>query len=234
MSPARRWIKRLAWTLVVTGSLATILVVAIYAYGGLPLIVKLVNRPVGAPTAEEYAVYSDFIDLFFSSDQPFRMDQQIGPHSIVHIVNETAYLEHFHPLPPPLGVDAFGPEQDYYQQNQKPWHLQPRFHPRMKWALVRQGGMDFANSFKSWMRSVEKDPSKAFPYPKPEGPFPGNPDVCGVLQLSRVGFDWRRRTATLAYTFICGALCGQAGNDVLLRKDGEHWRVTYWGTGTVY
>ncbi|HXH50426.1 MAG TPA: hypothetical protein VNM47_13875 [Terriglobia bacterium] len=104
----------------------------------------------------------------------------------------------------------------------------------MKWALVRPGAMDFANSLESWMRSVEKDLSKAFPYPKPEGPFPEKPEVCGVLQLSRVGLDWRRRTATLAYTFMCGALCGQSGNNVLLQKIGKHWQVTYWGLAAVY
>ena len=234
MSPAARWIKRLAWTSVVTGSLGIILAVAIYAYGGLPLIIKLVNRSVSAPTAEEYAVYSDFIDSLFSSDQPFRMDLQIDPNSTVYIEDTTSYLENFRPLPPLLGVDAFGPGQDYHQQDATPWRLQPRFHPHMKWALVRPRAIDFATSLKTWMRAAEKDPSKALPYPKPSGPFPENPEVCGVLQLSRVGLDWHRRTATLAYTFMCGALCGQTGNDVLLQKIGKHWQVTSWGTGAVY
>lgn len=177
----------MAWTFVVTGSLVTILVAAIYTYGGLPLIIKLVNRPVIAPTTEEYAIYSDFIDSLFSSDQPFRMDQQIGPNSIVYIEDTTSYLENSHPLPPLLGVDAFGPRQDYYQENNKPWRLQPRFHIRLRWALVRPGAMDFRSPFGNWTRAVEKDPSKAFPYPKSEGPFPEHPEVCGVLQLSRVG-----------------------------------------------
>lgn len=226
--------KRLGWILAVTGSFAAILVVVIYVYGGLPLIIKLVNRPVSAPTAEEYALYSDFIDSLFSSDQPFRMGQQIRPNSIVYIEDTTSYLENFHPLPPLLGVDAFGPSQDYYQENNTPWRLQPRFHTRLKWALVRPGAMDFTASFENWMRSVKKDPSKASPYPKASGPFPESPKVCGVLQLSRVGLDWRRRTAKLSYTFMCGVLCGQSGNGVLLRKIGKHWQVTYWGTGAVY
>lgn len=62
-------------------------IATLYSYGGLPLIIKIVDRPVGEPTAEDYAVYSAFIDGFFSSDQPFRMDQQIGPNSVVYVVN---------------------------------------------------------------------------------------------------------------------------------------------------
>jgi hypothetical protein len=190
MSSAQQWIRRSAWTLVLTGGLAIILVVALYSYGGLPLLIKLVNRPVSAPTAEEYAVYSDFIDSLFSSDQPFRMDQRIGPNSVVSIEDTTTYLEDFRHLPPLLGVDAFGPGQDYYQQNAKPWSLQPRFHPRMKWVLVRPGAIDFATSLKHWMRAAENDPSKAFPYPKPSGPFPCGQTSNDVL-LQKIGKHWK-------------------------------------------
>jgi hypothetical protein len=207
-------------------------IAVLYMYGGLPLFIKIVNRPVGSPSDEEYAVYSTFIDSLFSSDQPFRIDQQIGPDSVVYIVNRTFHLENLHPLPPVLGVDAFGPDQDFYQQNTKPWRLQPKFHTRIRLVLVPPEATNGVG--RADREPLSRDPSKWLPHPIPAGPFPKNPEVSGVLQLSRVGLDWRRRTATLSYLYECGLLCGQSGRGVILEKQGDQWRVTHWGFGSIY
>jgi hypothetical protein len=87
--------------------------------------------------------------------------------------------------------------------------LQPSFHPRMRWALAPTTALNRAGEF----------PDAA---------------VCGVLQLSRVGLDWRRRTGTLNYTYRCGMLCGQSGEGVLLQKVGKHWHVRTWGLSVVF
>jgi len=207
MSPMARFVKLVALSLAVVVLLLVVVVFALYLHGGLPLFIRLANRPVSEPTTEEYAVYSAFIDNLFSSDQPFRLDQEITPDSIVYIADETIRLYTSHPLPPLLGVDAFGPDQDFYQQNVRPWRLRPSFHTRMKWALVRPGAA---------------------------GPFPENPAICGVLHFSRVGFDWRRRTAMLDYQYLCGLLCGQSGDEVLLQQKGKDWQVKSWGGAVVY
>jgi len=205
-------IRPFAWALAATGSLVCVFVVLLYLHQAPPLLIRLVNRPACEPTEEEYAVYSDFIDSLFSSDQPFRTDEQIGPDSLLYIIDETAPLRSFHrlpPVPPLLGVDAFGPDQDFYQQNARPWHLKPSFHPRMKWALAPAGATNRAGEFR-------------------------DAAVRGVLQLSRVGLDWRRHTGTLSYTYRCGMSCGQSGEGVLLQKVGEHWHVRTWGWAVVY
>lgn len=88
MPTMMKLMKPVAWTLAVTGGVAAIGILTLYLYGGLPPFISLANRPVSEPTAEEYDVYSSFIDSFFSSRQPFRMDQQIGPGSVMYIEDE--------------------------------------------------------------------------------------------------------------------------------------------------
>ena len=225
-------LKKAALVVGLSIGVGVVAIAGLYLYGGLPLFIRIVNRPVGPPTDEEYAVYSTFIDSLFSSDQPFRMDQQISPNSIVYILNRTYHFENLHPLPPLLGVDAFGPDQDFYLQNKKSWHLQPNFHTRIRLELVPPEATN-------GMGRVDREPlsrgrSKWLPHPIPRGPFPERPEVSGVLQLSRVGLDWRRRTATLSYLYECGLLCGQSGGGVILEKQGGQWRVTNWGFGSVY
>lgn len=220
-----------------TVGLAFLATFALYLYGGLPLLIRLVNRPVTKPTTEEYAVYSAFIDDFFSSRQPFRLDQQIGANDVVYIADETSQLESRPTLPPLLGVNAFGPEQDFYSQNAKSLRLQSLFHSRFKWALVEASIMRRAGSFGAEELSAPPQKGDAWrwlPHPRRTGPFPENPAARGVLQFSRVGFDWRGRTATLSYVYVCGSLCGQSGGGVLLEKHGKDWHVTEWGTGSVY
>ena len=232
-----RCVKQILSTLAIAGGLFLLTGIALYLYGGLPLFIKLANRPVSEPTAEEYAVYSAFIDNFFASNQPFRLDEQITSESIVYIEDRTPAVENRLSLPPVLGVNAFGPDYDFDQQNARSWPLSPRFRTHMKWALVEVGMMNRATSYGAEKLSATArtaDPLDWLPHPRPAGPFPDNPAVTGVLQLSRVGFDWRGKTATLSYLYICGALCGQSGGGVLLEKSSTRWIVKYWGAGMVY
>ena len=135
-------------------------------------------------------------------------------------------------MPPLLGVDAFGPEQDFYRQNAKTWCLRPNLHTRIKLQLVApeaMNGVGFVDR-----EPLSRDPPKWLPHPIPEGPSPKRPEAAGVLRLTRVGLDWRRRNATLSYLYLCGLLRGQSGGGVILEEHGTQWRVVNWGLGSVY
>lgn len=47
----------------------------------------------------------------------------------------------------------------------------------------------------------------------------------GLFTLSEIVFDKDHRRAVVAYSFVCGMLCGR-GNTLVLKKIGKHWRVT--------
>jgi hypothetical protein len=47
----------------------------------------------------------------------------------------------------------------------------------------------------------------------------------GLFTLSEVGFDKNHRRALVAYSFVCGGLCGH-GNALVLKKVGQKWRVS--------
>jgi hypothetical protein len=47
----------------------------------------------------------------------------------------------------------------------------------------------------------------------------------GLFTLSEIVFDREHRRAVVAYGFVCGMLCGN-GNTLVLKKIGEHWKVT--------
>jgi hypothetical protein len=46
----------------------------------------------------------------------------------------------------------------------------------------------------------------------------------GLFTLSEVVFDKQHRHAVVAYSFVCGGLCGH-GNTVVLKKVGQKWKV---------
>lgn len=46
----------------------------------------------------------------------------------------------------------------------------------------------------------------------------------GLFTLSEIGFDEGHRYAVVAYSFVCGGLCG-SGKTLLLKKAGHKWRV---------
>src|SRR5215813_10714398 len=101
--------RRLVWRLAI---LAPLLIAAtstaIFQYG-LPFIASWLHRPVTEPMAEDYAVYSAFLDGFFSSNQPFKADQIIGPDSVVYVVGETLPIRSPGSILP-LDIVALGPE----------------------------------------------------------------------------------------------------------------------------
>jgi hypothetical protein len=129
---------RLAWALALVSSLFALTVVAVVYVFGLPQVVaSLLNRTVEEPATEEYAVYSAFVDGFFSSDRP-GAGRSIGRDSVVYIASETLQMKNPGSILP-LDVAVLGPNdmgEDFFRQNAQPWHLQPRFHARSRVLLI--------------------------------------------------------------------------------------------------
>ena len=46
----------------------------------------------------------------------------------------------------------------------------------------------------------------------------------GMFTLSEIVFDKQHRRAAVAYSFVCGSLCGN-GNTLILTKSGQSWKV---------
>jgi hypothetical protein len=46
----------------------------------------------------------------------------------------------------------------------------------------------------------------------------------GVFALSEIAFDSEHRLAVVAYSFVCGSLCGN-GETLVLKKTGQRWKV---------
>jgi hypothetical protein len=46
----------------------------------------------------------------------------------------------------------------------------------------------------------------------------------GVFAVSEIAFDKDHRFAVVAYSFVCGELCGN-GSTLVLRKSGQNWKV---------
>lgn len=209
---------------------------ATYLYGP-PLLTSFFHRPVTEPTSEDYAVYSAFVDGFFSSSQPFKADQSMGVDSAVYVVGETSPMRHADSLLP-LDVAALGPEdmgEDFFRQNTQSWLLEPRFNTTLRVSIVGRvmaHRAAWAGAEKLFERP-EGDAVKWLPHASPTGPFPETPRVSGVLQLSRAGFNRRRTLALLHYTYRCGVLCGQSGW-VVLHKAGGSWRIEQFGSAVVY
>lgn len=47
--------------------------------------------------------------------------------------------------------------------------------------------------------------------------------AAGLFTFSEIVFDKRHQHAVLAYSFVCGGLCGH-GNTIILKKVGEKWK----------
>ena len=197
------------------------------------------QRPLVPPTSEDYAAYSAFVNDFFSSKQPFRADQSIGPNNIVLLVSETLTIKN--PSDPilPLGVVALGPEDmgvDFFRQNAKSWQLEARFLTHLKCIVVDKHMLyRAANAGSEELGDLTKkgDEGKWLPHASPTGPFSENPQVSGVLQFSRLGFDHSRNRCLVYYYYRCGVLCGQSGWAALCRIRGE-WKLDEMGGGAVY
>jgi len=47
----------------------------------------------------------------------------------------------------------------------------------------------------------------------------------GLFTLSEIVFDKQHKHAVVAYSFVCGGLCGN-GNTLLLEKVGKKWKIS--------
>ncbi len=54
----------------------------------------------------------------------------------------------------------------------------------------------------------------------------------GLFTLSEIVLDKRHRHAVVAYSFVCGSLCGN-GNTLVLNKVGQKWKVDHMCGGWV-
>ena len=234
-----RNLKRLTWLLGVATTISLSVGFVLYSRGTLPIDPFWWQRPVTGPSSKDYAAYSGFVDDFFASNQPFRPDQSISADNIVFVAAETLTMKNTSDPILPLQVAALGPEDaghDFFLQNTKSWRLEARFRTRLKYAVVDKQMLRRAASsgIEELFAPPEKgDARKWLPHASPAGPFPENPKVSGVLQLSRIGFDHRRAVGIVYYDYRCGVLCGQSGWATLRKVHGE-WRLDELGGGVVY
>jgi hypothetical protein len=236
-----RFMSRTTFALMAAVSSTMVIVVVVAAVGyvayfGLPShIVSLLMRPVTPPTNDGYAVYSAFIDNFFTTEQPFRADQSINNSNLILVADETLSFGANTSALLPLNVVALGPAdmgEDFFRQNQKHWRLAANLNARIHTKLVNTALKREAARYGMEELFAADDDKKWLPHASPNGPFPEDPDVSGVLQLSRVGFDWRGRVALIYFDYRCGFLCGQSGW-VALEKNNSGWRVQHYGAGNL-
>jgi hypothetical protein len=235
----RKNLRRLAWLLVVATTVSLVVGFVLYSQGTFPIQPFWWQRPVTAPSSEDYAAYSGFVDAFFSSRQPFRADQSVSPDNVVLITAETSTMRNTSDPILPLEVAALGPEdmgQDFFRQNAKPWLLEAQFRTQLKCAVVENRMLHRAamSGVEELFAPAKKgDAGKWLPHASPTGPFPENPKVSGVLELSRIGFDHTRTRGLVYYDYRCGVLCGQSGWATLRKVHGE-WKLDEMGGGVVY
>jgi len=230
--------KRRVWALALLAMVAAAIAGFVCLRGIPSFITAFSNRPATEPSVEDYAVYSAFVNDFFSSRRPFRADQSVSLDSIVYVVDETFAIRSQGTILP-LDVAALGPSdmgEDFFRQNGQTWRLRPLLQAKRKIVLVGRGMMHRAASF--GIEELFAPATKArelgwFPNASPVGPFPEEPHACGALQLSRLGFNRRKTLALLYYSYRCGLLCGESGWVVLHKARGT-WAVKEFGSGVIY
>jgi hypothetical protein len=226
------------WASVTRAALLLAATVATIYLCAPPVITAVLHRPVTELGAEDYAVYSGFVEGFLSSNQPFKADQSISPDSAVYVVGETLPIRNADSILP-LDVAVLGPEEmgeDFFRQNARSWLLQPRFHISRRISIVGRDMLHraaWAGAEELFDRPEKGDERKWLPHTSLRGPLTEAPSVSGVLQLSRVGFNRRKTLALLYYSYRCGVLCGQSGW-VVLHKAGGSWQIEKFGRGAVY
>jgi hypothetical protein len=192
---------------------------------------------VAAPSSEDYAVYSAFVDGFVFSDRPARVDPKIALDGVVYIADETLPIKSPGSILP-LEIAALGPNdmgEDFFRENNQAWRLQPRFHSRVRVSLIGSAaarGIVLSVKDAAGQSAPSKEPGGSL-HAGPVGPFSDDTAVPGVLRLSRVGFNRRGTLALVYYSYRCGALCGQSGLAVL-EKTGGQWHVQHFGSGGIY
>lgn len=230
---------KMMWLFAATNTVAVVVVFVLYQRGLLPIHPFWWQRPVTAPSFEDYSAYSGFVNDFFSSSLPFRADQRISPDDIVYITAETLTMKNSSDPIVPLEVAALGPEdmgQDFFRQNAKSWILETRLRTDLKFDLVDKQMLHRAaqsGSEELFAPPQKGDAGRWLPHASPTGPFPENPKVSGVLQLSRIGFDHARTRGMVYYVYRCGVLCGQSGWATLRKTDGV-WNLDEMSGTAVY
>ncbi len=169
--------------------------------------------PVSGVSAEEYRVFSGFLNDFL------KREQQHGNHQNfvkLEVVNET-FARHDPGKVLPLDVVSLGSEQmgrDFFRKNRKRFSLKDVFETTVRVDLV-------SNSY------AEKVSWGGF-----DATTKSAPESLGVFALSRPGFNRDQSEAILYYWLRCGGVCGQSGW-VLLKKVEDTWHIEKFGTGLI-
>jgi len=169
--------------------------------------------PVHDVSAEEYGVFSGFLDDFVHYEQQHGNDPKTAK---VRVVNETFAR----PDPGkviPLDVVSLGSEEmgrDFYRKNRKRFPLKAEFQTAVNVELV-------SNSYAEKVSWSGFDPRTKTDL-----------DSLGVIALSRPGFNHDRSAAILYYWLRCGGVCGQSGWVSLKRTAGQ-WHIEKFGAGLV-
>jgi hypothetical protein len=214
--------KRAKWGIGVLVIAGTTVGLAIYLAFGNAISARLFHERVTEPDPEEYAVFSGFLNGFFSSNRwfPFLAVDHSG---LVYLENTSISM----PSPGsilPLDVVALGSEEmahDFYRKNRSSWPLRQAPESPTRIVIVSRTSSLVAR------RSLEARHSR------PRFCEFGDPDKSfGLMRLSRPGFNHRKTLALLYFTYYCGPMGGQGGW-VLLAKAGGRWLVKTYGSGWI-
>jgi hypothetical protein len=96
---------------------------------------------------------------------------------------------------------------DYKHKNKEQSSLKDSFKLKIKHVLISEEEIKQTIKDAGWKDFYEKYPESG-----------------GLISFSRVGFDSRMTQALVYFEHWCGGLCG-SGNYILLRKEGESWKV---------
>jgi hypothetical protein len=163
-------------------------------------------------TEEEFAVYAATIDrLYADGVAAFAGNAKVA---LIVIKEHTVADQHFPGLLDnseyirqelvPLSDETLN---DYKQKNREQSPLKDSFKLKIKHVLISEEGIKQAIKDAGWKSFYEKYPASG-----------------GLVGFSRVGFNAATNQALVYLEHWCGGLCG-SGNYVLLRKEGEGWKV---------
>lgn len=199
-----RWVLSIGAVVLLVGF--TVLLVHIYRPDWFQI-------PVSGVSAEEYRVFSGFLNDFVQQQQQNGNYQKATK---LRVVNET-FLRRDPGNMLPLDVVSLGSEQmgrDFYRKNRKRFPLQSEFETRLLVELVSNSYAEKA----SWGGFGSSTPNDSY--------------TPGIFSLSRPGFNGEKSAAILYYWLRCGGICGQSGW-VLLRKVNDTWHIEKFGMSVI-
>jgi hypothetical protein len=174
------------------------------------------RAPISAARAdtaeEEFAVYAATIDSLYSDGvAAFAGNAKVA---LIVIKDHTVADQHFPGLfdnsqyirqeLPSLSDATLS---DYKQKNKEQSSLKDSFKLKIKHVLIDEEEIKRAIKDAGWKSFYEKYPESG-----------------GLVSFSRVGFNAATNQALVYFEHWCGGLCG-SGNYILLRKEGEGWKV---------